>query len=761
LEETRSSTDGPAIRPPPTSPAALLHRGRRFALEAELTLGRAEDNDVVLADERASRYHARILRRDEQFVVVDLGSRHGTFLEGTRVSRESRPLESGDAIAIGDQVVRFLSGRETRLASGELPTLGVQTVAFEGDRLTLGRDPSNDVVLADPNVSRFHAEVVRSDAGIELVDLDSRNGTRLDRELVQTARVNPGSEIGIGPYRLLFDGDSFVARDDHGALRLDAVDVAVRVKAKQLLAPTSLIIEPGELIAIIGESGAGKTTLLRALAGVSRPSTGRITLNGEDLAARLTEVGYVPQDEIVHPLLTVREALGYAAALRLPQDVSADEIQDAVDRVLGELSLEEHAETRIGLLSGGQRKRTGVATELLSRPSMLFLDEPTTGLDPGLETQMMQLLRGLSRGGRAVAVVTHATKNLALCDRVVVMGRGGVRTFDGPPSEATSFFEVDDYDGIYTALPERTPTEWSAAYEASTGAVEGRLATEPDSTGPGPRPARPRAFPQLRLLVSRYLRLTMRDRRNLLLLLGQAPILALFAVALFRSGLFDAQGGAPGDAVNMLFLMVITVVWLGAIAAAPEVVKERGVLQRETAIGVRLGAYLTSKLLVLFALVVLQTLLYAGILLAFRPLDVSFDSYASVIAILLATGFASVGMGLLVSTVVSSQEQATSLIPLAVIPQLLFAGAIVPLARMAEPARVLADAIFSQWALAGLGTAVDMNRRFVTDPEFSRVNRFGSEFFDLAAGTALAIEIGFLLLFTAGTVLILRRQLRA
>jgi len=760
VEETRWSAEGPAIRPPPTPAAALLHRGRRFALETELTLGRAEDNDVVLADERASRHHARIVRSEEQFVVVDLDSRHGTYLEGERVSHQSRPLESGDAIAIGDQIIRFLTGQETRLASAELPVLGVRTVAFEGDQLKLGRDPRNDVVLSDPNVSRFHAEVVRSDAGIELVDLGSRNGTRLDGELVQTGRIDAGSEIGIGPFRLLFDGASFVARDDHGALRLAAADVAVRIKDKQLLAPTSLAIEPGELIAIIGESGAGKSTLLKALAGVSRPSAGRITLNGEDLATRLTDVGYVPQDEIVHPLLTVREALHYAAALRLPQDVSAGEIQQAVDRVLGELSLEEHAETRIGSLSGGQRKRTGVATELLSRPSMLFLDEPTTGLDPGLETQMMQLLRGLSQGGRAVAVVTHATKNLALCDRVVVMGRGGVRTFDGRPSEATRFFDVDDYDGIYAALPTRTAAEWSATYETSEDAVEAPHATEPSSAVHGPRPARPHAIPQLRLLVSRYLKLTMRDRRNLLLLLGQAPILALFGVALFRSGLFDRQGGAPSDAVNMLFLMVITVAWLGAIAAAPEVVKERGVLEREAAIGARLGAYLTSKLVVLFGLVALQTLLYAGVLLAFRPLDVSFDSYASVIAILLATGFASVGMGLLVSTAVSSEEQATSLIPLAVIPQLLFAGAIVPLARMAEPARALADAVFSQWALAGLGTAVDMNARFAGDPEFSRVNRFGSAFFDLAAARTLAIEIGFLLLFTAGAAVILRRLLR-
>ena len=318
-----------------------------------------------------------------------------------------------------------------------------------------GATPPTTSCSTDPNVSRFHAELVRDGDAIELIDMGSRNGTRLDGEPVARHRLETGSEIGIGPYRLVFDGASLIARDDHGALRLDATRVAMSVSGKQILEPTSLSIEPGELVAIIGESGAGKSTLLKALAGVTRPTSGRVTVNGEDLLGRLTDVGYVPQDDIVHPLLTVREALGYAARLRLPEDVSDEEIDAAVARVLGELSLAEHAETMIGSLSGGQRKRTGVATELLNRPSVLFLDEPTTGLDPGLETQMMKLFRELSRGGRAIAIVTHATKNLALCDRVVVMGRGGVLTFDGPPAAALEFFGVGDYDGIYAALPDK------------------------------------------------------------------------------------------------------------------------------------------------------------------------------------------------------------------------------------------------------------------------------------------------------------------
>ena len=673
------------------------------------------------------------------------------------MSTEARDREYARAVAAANRLASSSVAEETRVTSDDLPVIEVRRISFEGERLSIGRDPANDVVLADPNVSRFHAELVREGDVVELVDLGSRNGTRVDGEPVAAQAVEAGSEIGIGPYRLVFDGASLIARDDHGALRLDATGVAVSVGDKRILEPTSLSIEPGELVAIIGESGAGKSTLLKALAGVTRPTAGRITLNGEDLHARLTDVGYVPQDDIVHRLLTVREALGYAARLRLPEDVSGEEIDAAVARVLGELSLTEQAGTMIGSLSGGQRKRTGVATELLNRPSVLFLDEPTTGLDPGLETQLMRLFRELSRGGRAIAIVTHATKNLALCDRVVVMGRGGVLAFDGPPPAALEFFGVGDYDGIYTALPEREPREWRASFATAHATREPEMPAAPVTA----TARRAHALPQLRVLTARYRRLFLRDRRNLLLLLGQAPVLALFGVALFESGILDRGGGNPGDAVNMLFLMAITVIWLGAIDAAPEIVKERAVVERESAVGARLGAYLASKLVVLVGLVVVQTLLYAGVLLAFRPLDSSFGAYATVFGLLVATGIAAVTMGLLVSSVVRTQDQATSLIPLAVIPQLLFAGAIVSLERMAEPARILADAIFARWALAGIGAAVDMNSRLAADPEFAQVNRFGEDFFDLAAGPAFAIQAGFAVLFLAATAALLRRSLRA
>jgi hypothetical protein len=185
------------------------------------------------------------------------------------------------------------------------------------------------------------------------------------------------------------------------------------------------------------------------------------------------------------------------------------------------------------------------------------------------------------------------------------------------------------------------------------------------------------------------------------------------------------------------------------------------VFERELAIGARLSAYLASKLAVLFGLVALQTLLYAGLLLAFRPLEVGTGDWVAVFALLVVTGFVAVGMGLLISAVAGSEDQATSIVPLAVIPQLLFAGAIVPVERMAEPAQTLSLFVFSQWSLASIGTAVDMNGRIAGLPDGGSTLGFGTGFFDVGLLAGLAILGAFLVVFVGGLTLLLSRARRA
>ena len=647
---------------------------------------------------------------------------------------------------------------------------GDRVVSLRGERLTVGRSNANDIVLDDVNVSRFHAEIARNGDLVELRDLDSRCGTRLNGRPVKSSVIRRGAEIGIGPYRLTFDGAAFAPQNQRGTLRLEATGVSARVDGKTILNDISLVVEPGELVAIIGASGSGKTTLLKALAGVKRPAQGVVTLNGEPVTARLTDVGYVPQDEIVHPLLTAGEALEYAARLRLPDDTESSTMRSTVKRVIGELSLEGRENTRIAALSGGERKRTGVGSELVNRPSILFLDEPTTGLDPELESQAMYLFRDLADPEeRAVVLVTHATKNLELCDRVAVMGEGGELTYFGEPSGALRFFEVDSYDDIYSALAGRPAREWRELHKAADrpGATD---SDEPAPPAPGPAGS-PRAklglFTQVGVLTGRYLRLLLRDQRNLLILLGQVPLIGLAIALLFEAGVFaqadDGPGvmpGNPDDQIQLLFLLVTTVIWFGSIDGSREIVKERTVAEREADVGVGPGAYLISKALVLFGLAATQTIALCFFVFAIRPLGETPSAYAAVMGLLVLTSWAAVGLGLAISASVRTEDQATSFIPLTLIPQLLFAGAIVPVAQMVEPVASISYVVPARWALAGVGSVIDMNDRLAGAPRLAEFAGYGTSFFALRPGQAAGVLLIFMAAMFALAFVLVRRRLR-
>jgi ABC transport system ATP-binding/permease protein len=756
-----STPPAPAQPEGASQSATLVHDGVRVALpDRGVTIGRVPDNDVVLAEDGISRRHAEIRRGAEGWEVADLGSKNGTRVNGERLRDRARVLRTGDAITVGSHTLRFLAGAETRMVAAsragtaELPA---RVVSLRQDVMRIGRDASNDLVLDDPNVSRQHAEVRRdASGGYALRDLSSRNGTRLNGRPVRASPLAPGDVIGVGPYRLVFDGGTLLARDDRGAMRLDADRLVVRVGEKQILSDVSVSIAPGELIGVIGESGAGKSTLLRALAGVSEPTDGDVTINGEPVAARRTDIGYVPQDEIVHERLTVREALTFAARVRLPHGTSRAEVARVGDGAMADLELTERAEVRIGQLSGGQRRRVGVATELLTRPGLLFLDEPTTGLDPGLEARLMGLLRRLADSTRAVVVTTHATRSLTLCDRLIVMGRGGLLCFDGSPDEALEFFEAEAIEDIYTLLQEVPAESWHARF-AAVAAGDGDETEErrPVATRKAPRSQAAERVADARVLTQRYLLLLRRDPRNLLILLGQAPILGLAIAGLFGSDTFAPEGNA-GDAAQLLFFLLITVTWMGSIAAAREIIRERAVIESERAVGVGLWPYLVSKVVVLAALAGLQVGLLLIVAFVLRPLHEDAGVYVQLVLICWLTAIAAVAMGLALSASVRSQEQATSLIPLALIPSLLFGGAIVPVATMTTPLKIVSDLVFVRWAYAGAGQVISMNERITQ--RRSRAQVFGLEFFDLSFGATLLILLLFVSVFLAITMALLRRR---
>src|SRR3954454_2078994 len=530
---------------------------------------------------------------------------------------------------------------------------------------------------------------------------------------------------------------------------LEARGVEVKVGSKTLLEPTTIKIQKGELVAIIGPSGSGKSTLLKTLGGIRTSSGGMVCMRGQDVALRQADIGYVPQDDTLHHLLSVHEALSFAARLRLPEGHAKEEREAAISRVLEQVELADISDRRIGALSGGQRKRAAVALELISQPELLLLDEPTTGLDPGLERRLMELSRDLADKGQSVLLVTHATQSLDLCDRVAIMAPGGRLAYLGPPAGAPEAFGVELIDEVYARLTDEADTKGGAYRRVEAPIAPPRLA----SSRAIPRR---RIWPQVKVLTRRYSLLFTRDRRNAKILAAQVVVLALGAAFLFMANVFsyDDRGNAlhAAQSAQLLFLMVTVSMWFGAISSVRQIVAERSVLSRELAAGVRTEAYLLSKAVVIGAVAAIQTALFVWIVFALRPLgEAPHNAEIHVLTICVLVAWVGMGFGLTLSAFARSEDQAASFLPLILLPQLLFAGAIVTTKDLGKPIQLLSHLVGAQWGFAGVGNAIDMNARIAADRSFTAANHYSSNFFNHGeAQVALAL---FLMIAVCAAVL--------
>jgi ABC-type multidrug transport system ATPase subunit/predicted component of type VI protein secretion system len=599
-------------------------------------LGRDSGNDIVVPIDAVSRRHARIERRDGTWRIVDLDSVNGLRLDGRKVP--SHDLRDGDVLMIGRSVTLEYSdgtpGERAAAAIGEAVgawepgTARREVEVPEGAVFTVGRGAGTDLAVDHPQASRAHARVERRGGRLVIHDLGSAAGTFVNGQRVADRELLDGDVVRIASRRLSVREGRLEVADEEGALTLRAEHLSVTVaKGKCILDDVSLVIRPGEFVAVIGASGSGKSTLLNALSGFRPATAGAVTVNEVGLYANYdayrTELGYVPQDDIIHLELPVTRALEYAARLRMPPDTTETERSDRIREVLRELDLSEAANTPIRQLSGGQRKRVSIAVELLTRPSLFFLDEATSGLDPATESQLMRLLRRLADQGRTIVLVTHATKNVMLCDNVVVMARGGRLAYAGPPDEALRYFEVKTIDDIYERLEARAPEEWGrrwsaqAAMEASLSGTGGppssarrsapgagvhAEATASVSAGPARR--RVSSWREFVTLSRRYLDIIMRDRKSALLLLLIAPILGALDFIVWDRGMFDPTTGSATKVITMFFIATLITVLVGTVTSVREIVKEGPIYRRERMVGVRVLPYVASKVAVgsLFAI---------------------------------------------------------------------------------------------------------------------------------------------------------------
>ncbi|MHC5761815.1 ATP-binding cassette domain-containing protein, partial [Nostoc sp.] len=379
-----------------------------------------------------------------------------------------------------------------------------------------------------------------------------------------------------------------------------------------LLNDISVSFFPQEFVVIAGVSGGGKSTLMDALNG-QRRARGKVFVNGCDLYKNFNafknKIGYVPQDDIVHSELTVGEALNYAAHLRLPS-ASPSKRQQRIQEVLEQLQLTGRKNVSIGRLSGGQRKRVSIGVELISNPSIFFLDEATSGLDPGTELQIMHLLRSLADAGSLVILITHATKNVAIADMVVFLAKGGRLAYVGPPKLAFSYFKVKDFDSIYARVEHQlSPSEWEQGFKSY--AFYKKFVSERQKTIPQnsikPVLVKPDFLQQWGVLCRRNLAILLKNKISLALMLLGAPILGSLNFALWKPDLFNTKIGNAGQAITMLFVTVIMAVMSGALATMSEIAKETAIYRRERSAGLGIVPYVASKFQLAFLLALYQS----------------------------------------------------------------------------------------------------------------------------------------------------------
>ncbi|MGF1595793.1 MAG: ATP-binding cassette domain-containing protein [Acidimicrobiales bacterium] len=589
-----------------------------------------------------------------------------------------------------------------------------QVIRPQGGELVLGRADECDISIPDPLVSRRHARFILGPTGGRIVDLGSDNGTYVNGQRVRESTVGEGDLVEVGKAQFVLTDGQLRQHVAHG-LPLQAEDLTVTVDGGLvLLRDVSFLLPAGSMTAVIGPSGSGKSTLLNALTGRRPADAGRVYLGGRDLYTSDDglgrRIGFVPQNDPVHETLTVRHALVAAARLRLPADTSMAEIADDVNRIAAQLGLDERLDTRVQSLSGGQRKRVSVGYELVGEPQALILDEPTSGLDPGMERDLMSSLRQLADRGTTTIVVTHSVQSVELCDLVLVLAPGGRLAFIGPPAKVADHFGCSDLASVFTLLGTRRDADWELEFARTTSYLRFG-GQQPPAPPPSAAPLPPRSFGHdLRIMVVRYLRSLLGDRRRSVLLLLQAPILGLvLSLLLFR----DAFGGEPGSpARQYLLATVLAMTWLGGSNSVREVVQDRDVFRREMAVGVSAFGFVLSRWIVLGAATILQAIVL-HVVASSRQVDdlgpgLLFGSgQLELILALAGVGVVSVGIGLLISAVVTDTSKALTALPLVVIPALLLSGLLVPTAGRAGVEQVTwLNPI--QWGGSMAAVAVDL-----------------------------------------------------
>ena len=604
----------------------------------------------------------------------------------------AQPMEVPPASAAEPETARVADS--TNIATSMMKMLRPGRTAVESivGAVKIGRATDNDIVIPEVLASRHHATLIPTPNGTEIRDNRSINGTFVNGARVESAVLHDGDVVTIGNIDLVFAGGILARRIESAmATRTGGLDVRgvtwTIENNKTLLDDISLGAQPGTLTAVIGPSGAGKSTFARLVAGYTHPTTGTVSFEGHNIHAEYaslrSRIGMVPQDDVVHGQLTVQQALMYAAELRLPPDTTKADRAQVVARVLEELEMTQHLQTRVDKLSGGQRKRASVALELLTGPSLLILDEPTSGLDPALDRQVMTMLRQLADAGRVVLVVTHSLTYLDVCDQVLLLAPGGKTAFCGPPSQIGPTMGTTNWADIFSTVA-NDPDGSQARYLARTG--------PPPPPPPAEKPAElgdpshTSLFRQFSTIARRQVRLIVSDRGYFIFLALLPFIMGALSMSVpgdVGFGKPNPMGDAPTEPGQILVLLNVGAVFMGTALTIRDLIGERAIFLREQAVGLSTSAYLLAKVCVYTVFAIIQSAIVVVIAILGKggPTQGAValgNANLELFVDIAMTTVASAMLGLVLSSIAKSNEQIMPLLVVAVMSQLVFSGGMIP-----------------------------------------------------------------------------------